>query len=338
MELVELKVWQDPSPDTVGDTPEYFLRKLGDAAVIYISGKDSSRTRVLVTLTHGNEPSGFKAVHRWLAEGHQQPAVNIVVILGAVATALTSPIFFYRHLPGRRDLNRCFRPPYDQDNEGRLAAAIMDEIRKHQPEAVIDMHNTSGSSNAFAIVHNDSDTKRKLAGLFVNCLINSDLQLGALMEKDDELGVPIVTIEAGGVQDSATKENAWRGITSYFLQEDIYQASNKIYVYHNPLRLELSADASIDYADRCLPDIRVVMRKDIEKFNFFPIKASDMLGWLNDKGMKNLKVIKGNHTCDASKFFKLENGKFYPHQEMQIFMATTQRDIAVSDCLFYFMC
>lgn len=340
MGLEELKVWQNLSREEIGDTPEDFLRTLANPAAIYISGRDNSRTRVLVTLTHGNEPSGFRAVHRWLAEGKRQPAVNIVVILGAVTTALTSPMFFYRHLPDRRDLNRCFRPPYDQDRDGRLAAAIMNEIRKHYPESVVDMHNTSGSSNPFAIVHNDSAAKRKLARLFVDCLIDSDLQLGALMEKDEELGVPIVTVEAGGVQDMATNDNAWRGITKYFLQEDIYQSpeTNAVHVYHNPLRLELSSDSSIDYADHRLPDMRVVMRKDIEEFNFFPVKKTDMLGWLDSKGMGNLKVIKGNKTCDAGMFFKIENGRLYPRNEMQIFMATTHRDIAVSDCLFYFIC
>ncbi|MDE3270285.1 MAG: succinylglutamate desuccinylase/aspartoacylase family protein [Pseudomonadota bacterium] len=335
--MQNLKVWDNPSKDVVGDTPVDFLRMLGGAAVIYIDGRDSSRTRVLVTLTHGNEPSGLRAVHRWLAAGDRQPAVNIVVILGAVATALTQPLFFYRHLPGRRDLNRCFRAPYDEDDEGRLALAMLDEIRKHRPEAVVDMHNTSGSSNPFAIVSGDSEKKRRLAGWFVDCLINSDLRLGALMERDAELDVPIVTVEAGGVQDSKTADNAWLGVSNYFSQVDLYQSAPQVYVLHNPLRLELCHDASIDYSDRCLPDTQVVVRKDIEAFNFVPVRCEDMLGWLNGGGLGNLKVIKGEQTCDAEVFFRLEEGKFYPRNKMQVFMATTQRNIAVSDCLFYFI-
>lgn len=334
---MELKIWKDPDKSEVGDTPEDFLRILGGATAIHLTGKDHARTRVLVTLTHGNEPSGLRAVHRWLAEGHRQPVVNIVVILGSVETALTRPFFFYRHLPGRRDLNRCFHPPYE-DREGRLALAILEEIRKHCPEAVVDIHNTSGSSHSFAASHNDSPEKRKLAGVFVDCLIDSKLQLGSLMEQDRELGVPIVTIEAGGVQDPTTKENTWRGVEKYFLKEDLYQSSKEIFVLHNPLRLELAPNTSVDYADRCLPDIKVVLRKDIEKFNFYPIKKDDMLGWLNGEGIAGLKVIKENEIRDANEFFELKEGKFYPRSKMQIFMATTQRNIAVSDCLFYFIC
>ena len=56
-----------------------------------IPGRDSSRTRVLVTLSHGNEPSGVEAVHGWL-QAEQVPAVNVVVILGAVQAALLEQI------------------------------------------------------------------------------------------------------------------------------------------------------------------------------------------------------------------------------------------------------
>ncbi len=333
---MELKIWQDPQTSEVGDTPEDFLHILGGATALRLTGKDRSRTRVLVTLTHGNEPSGFRAVHRWLAEGHRQPAVNIVVILSAVETALTRPFFFYRHLPGRRDLNRCFRPPYE-GREGRLAAAILTEIRHHHPEAVVDMHNTSGSSHAFAVVHRDSFAKRQLASLFVDCLIDSRLCLGALMEQDQQLGVPIITIEAGGVQDPQTTADTWRGVETYFLKDNLYKSSRDIFVFNNPLRLELAPKTSIDYADRRMPETNVVMRKDIEKFNFYPIDKDEMLGWLNIRGIAGLKVIKENTTRDANEFFKLKEGKFYPRHKMQIFMATTQRNIAVSDCLFYFI-
>ena len=333
---MELKVWQDPNQKEVGDSSEDFLRILGGATAIHLTGKDATRTRILVTLTHGNEPSGFRAVHRWLADGSRQPAVNIVIIISAVETALTRPLFFYRHLPGQRDLNRCFNAPYE-GREGQLAAAILAEIRHHRPEAIVDMHNTSGSSHSFAVAYHDSPAKRNLAGIFVDCLIASHLQVGSLMEQDQKLGVPIVTIEAGGVQDPNTKANAWRGLEKYFLQEDLYQPSKDIAVFHNPLRLELAADTSIDYADRSLPDVKVTLCKDIEKFNFYPVNKDDTLGWLRGEGIANLKVIEENKIRPANEFFALKNGKLHPRSKMQVFMATTQRDIAVSDCLFYFI-
>ena len=62
-----------------------------------------------------------------------------------------------------------------------------------------------------------------------------------------------------------------------------------------------------------------------------------MLGWLNGAGLANLQVYKENTIQDAQQFFQLKAGKLYPRSKIQIFMATTQRSIAVSDCLFYFI-
>ncbi|MCY4524824.1 MAG: hypothetical protein OXB84_08800 [Halobacteriovoraceae bacterium] len=101
---MELNVWHAPKKEEIPDTPYNFLKKVEKPTAIHIPGKNTNRTRVLVTLTHGNEPSGLQAVHEWLRWG-RIPLVNIVVILGSVKAALTDPVFFYRHLPGERDLN-----------------------------------------------------------------------------------------------------------------------------------------------------------------------------------------------------------------------------------------
>ena len=50
-------------------TPEEFLEKLKKPSWILLKGKDRTRCRVLTTLLHGNEPSGFIALHRYLGEG-----------------------------------------------------------------------------------------------------------------------------------------------------------------------------------------------------------------------------------------------------------------------------
>ena len=74
-----------------------------------IPGEDASRTRVVVALIHGNEPSGLRAAHSWLRAG-QVPATNVLMVVAAVETVLAEGGFTHRMLPGRRDLNRCFGP------------------------------------------------------------------------------------------------------------------------------------------------------------------------------------------------------------------------------------
>ena len=140
---------RDPDPAAIGDSFEAFLRWLEGPACLFISGADDSRCRAFVTLLHGNEPSGARALWRWLREG-ERPAVNLVCIVASVTAALTEPLFTHRMLPRARDLNRCFRPPFD-DAQGRLAEEILELLRLHRPEAVVDMHNTSGSGPSFAV-------------------------------------------------------------------------------------------------------------------------------------------------------------------------------------------
>lgn len=328
-----MTVWKAPQRDDIAPRVNEFLRQLPGPVAIHLPGADSSRTRVLVTLSHGNEPSGLEAVHGWLLSG-ETPRTNVVIILGAVQAALAEPLFFLRRLPGQRDLNRCFNPPY-KDRQGQLAQAILRHIRELEPEAVVDMHNTSGSSVDFSVSIGDAPAQRALVGLFVKRLIVTDLRLGSLMEQD--CGCPVVTIEAGGSQDAASEVVAREGLHNYFTADKLYGEPGDVAIFRHPLRLELAHHSRIDYADRALPDRDITLRSDIERFNFAPIEADEMLGWLDRDDLSHLLIGSDCQAREVSEFFRVEEGRLYPACHMRLFMATTRPDIAASDCLFYFV-
>jgi hypothetical protein len=325
---------RDPRPEQIPGRVNEFLQALPGPSAIHLTGEDTTRTRVLVTLSHGNEPSGLEAVHNWLLEG-RRPRVNVVIILGAVEAALAEPLFFHRQLPGSRDLNRCFNPPY-KDRQGQLAQSMLRTIRELEPEAVVDLHNTSGSSDAFSISIGDTPERRALASRWVNRLIITDLRLGSLMEQD--FGCPVITVEAGGSQDAAADIAARRGIERYFMDDDLFKPSEDLVLLRHPLRLELAAHSRIDYADRPLHDRDIVVRDDIERFNFAPVNAGDLLGWLDSEGLDHLQIGSDYHPHAVDEFFRVDDGRLFPRQTMRLFMATTRPDIAASDCLFYFVC
>ena len=328
-----LSVWRAPSRDDIAPRVNEFLQDLPGPVAMHLSGEDDSRTRVLVTLSHGNEPSGLEAVHQWLLDG-QVPHTNVVVIVGAVEAALEEPLFYHRQLPGQRDLNRCFNPPC-ADAQGQLAQAILHHIRELQPEAVVDLHNTSGSSAAFSITVDDSPRYRALAANFVNHLIVTDLRLGSLMEQD--CACPVVTVEAGGSQDEASGAVARDGIRNYFTREDLFAEPEGVSIFRHPLRLELTPNCRLDFADRPLHDRDLTVRSDIDRFNFRQVAPDQMLGWLGEEGLSHLR-IGSDKPHEAAGFFREEGGKLYPGRHMWLFMATTRPDIAASDCLFYFVC
>src|SRR6056297_3434688 len=87
--------WHSPSADDAGGSATEFLHRLKGPAHIYIPGDDSSRCRAMVTLLHGNEPSGFFALYQ-LLQKQIRPAVDLHCFVASVAAAKEPPGFFYR--------------------------------------------------------------------------------------------------------------------------------------------------------------------------------------------------------------------------------------------------
>ena len=122
------KFIRDPLPSEIGHNIEQFLQWMGGPVCFHLRGKSSDQTRALVTLLHGNEPSGLIAFFRYLKSG-RRPAVDTVCIVASIGAALEAPLFTHRMLPRARDLNRCFRPPFD-DAQGVLAEEILEIIER----------------------------------------------------------------------------------------------------------------------------------------------------------------------------------------------------------------
>src|SRR5690606_16158377 len=197
------------SPVEVTPSLEDFLHSLVCPTLMRLAGLDNSRTRAVCTLLHGNEPSGMIALHRWLLE-RRPPAVNLIVLIGSVVAALQPPLFSLRQLPGRRDLNRCFREPF-LEQEGRIAQAFLEALREENPECLIDIHNTSGTGPAFCISTINDAPHQALASLFSRRFIINHLRLGALMEVSLH-AVPSLPAAWGSSQDLAAHEMAYAGV------------------------------------------------------------------------------------------------------------------------------
>jgi hypothetical protein len=154
-------------------------------------------------------------------------------------------------LPRARDLNRCFKPPFD-DAQGVLAEEILEILRLHVPEAVVDMHNTSGSGPAFGVCTFMDRQHEALVSLFTQRLIISSLGLGALMEISEDAS-PTVTVEVGGRLDDEAHELAYEGLCRYFQARTVLAHEDDtdwgLDLLRNPIRLELLEHVTLTYAD-----------------------------------------------------------------------------------------
>ena len=326
---------RNPTAAAIGSNVEVFLQSLGGAACFFLEGEDRSRTRALVTLLHGNEPSGVIALFRWLKSG-QRPAVNIVCIVASVVAALEAPVFSHRMLPRARDLNRCFRPPYD-DAQGELAAEILEILRMHHPESVIDIHNTSGSGPSFGVCTYIDRQHEALVSLFTQRLIISNLGLGALMDIS-ESSCPTVTVEVGGRLDDEAHELAYEGLCRYFLSANVLASPNadwSVELLCDPIRLELRDNITLTYAEAPSSTYDVTLKTDIEHHNFGAVSPDTLLGWTNREERELFVAQDAGGRCAVTRLVRIQNGEIYPAQPVRLFMITNNAAIAQSDCLFY---
>ncbi len=326
---------RDPSPQTLGRSPLEWLNRLRGPTMVHVAGQDRSRTRALATLLHGNEPSGLFALHRWLLERHT-PAVNMLFLLGGVQAAKRSPRFTCRQLPGGRDLNRCFREPFEGE-EGAIAEAMLAELHDAQPECLLDLHNTSGTGPAFAVTITNDAAHQALTSLFTDRLVMTDLRLGALMEYSEQ-EVPTVTIECGGSQEEQAHQLAYEGLVQYASRLDVLsleQAEWGVAVLRNPIRVELAPEATIEYCNEPTGLTDLTLPTDIERRNFGVVSPEEPLGWIGAKGLSILTAIGHNRAENMEQVLRVEGGQIYPTQAIKAFMITTNPVIAKSDCLFY---
>lgn len=330
--------WKNPAPDAIGDSIVEFLHRLHGPTHIHITGKDSSRCRAAVTLLHGNEPSGLYAVYQTLRQ-EIQPAIDIHLFIASVDAALQAPGFIYRMLPHHKDLNRCFKPPYGDTEQDLLAQSLIEKLQQINPECVIDIHNTSGSSPSFGVTTFMDSRHDALVSLFTHRMIVTDLSLGSLMEISETM-MPTVTIECGGAQDDESHLMATEGLFKYIGLEDVLSIGHtdmSLEFFHNPLRLELVEGSDIAYGDHSLMIDGVTLLPELENYNFGYVEPTVKLGFISGELADNLTAKDTEGQEQLANYFQLRDGELYPAQTLKLFMVTSNPEIARKDCLFYFV-
>ncbi|MEQ8514128.1 MAG: succinylglutamate desuccinylase/aspartoacylase family protein [Chromatocurvus sp.] len=325
----------NPGEEDLALDPEALLSRYRGPLCIKVDGEDSSRCRALVTLLHGNEPSGLRAVWQWLHSG-ERPRVNLLFVIASVAAALYEQPFSHRMLPRARDLNRCFRPPFE-DEQGRLAEEILTLLRLHNPEAIVDMHNTSGRGPDFAVVAFDDVRHDAVAALFTRRLVVCALDLGALMESSSD-DCPVVTVEVGGREDPGADRVALAGVRRFAQAAELYPRRGDpgaLEKLHAPVRLELRAGVTLTYAETPQRGHDVTLNPVIEHHNFGTVTVDTPLGWTSATPRQLFQARDAGGLCAVMQLLRVIDGILYPAQPLILFMITTHAGIAESDCLFY---
>ena len=351
--------WDNPPPTAAGKSVEHFLELLPGPTHIHLSGQQPGPCRAIVTLMHGNEPSGLHGVFGLLREG-LRPLRDAEIFIPCVDAARHGPGFVHRTLPQQKDINRCFTAAvkhtglFTQTEQTRqakqtdslserdlLAAELLQQLAKLHPECCLDIHNTSGASPGFGVATFMDPDHESLVSLFTRRMVITGIKLGALMELSHKT-MPIVTIECGGAAETASHKRALDGLRRYFTEADILNKSapaNKpplsMEFFHQPMRLELAADSDIAFGSQPLLTGGVTLLPDVERFNFGPISPDDQLGFVRGPLDKSLSIKDYQGGEQVNDFFRLQGEALYPRRSLKLFMVTTNPEIARRDCLFY---
>ncbi|WP_353518941.1 succinylglutamate desuccinylase/aspartoacylase family protein [Thalassotalea sp. SU-HH00458] len=336
IDFYDIEYLNNPDPITLKADFKQFLLSLDVPTVIDVAGKHVDKCRVIVTLLHGNEPSGLIAIHRWLTSLGElpKPQTNIRFIICSVEAANASPLLSHRFLAHGNDLNRCFGI---SRNDGYYARArlIEEAIREVTPEFVVDLHNCSGSSPAFAVSPILSMKEIALTSFFCDAVILSGLQIGALTEQ--AFSCPTITIECGGSNDEQAHEVAFEGIQNIAeCPPNVnFPQKKSVEIICKPLRLTLKNNVELTYSHHYEGESGVTLLDNIEQFNYGGAHQGQMLGWLDSKGLKNLQLLNEDQENVIDEFFTLRDNQLVCATHLRIFKATTNEFIAKNDCLFY---
>lgn len=344
IDFSEINYLQDPSWQDLYADYEQFLLSMTGPTVIDITGLDTQKCRVITTLLQGSEPSGLIALHRWITtrDVKKLPSTNLRFIICSVEAACIKPLLSKRFIDGSKDLNRCFgNKESDKDQREKhkgcyeRAQLIEQAIKEINPEMVIDLHNAASPCPTFAISPIITTEAPSLASFFCQTLIISDLQLGSLMEQG--FSCPFITIECGGRVDEQAHEVAYAGICHIAHCEDIRysQHENNVEIIYLPLRLQVREGVNLSYARRDEGYSGVTLKQNIDYFNFGGANQGEMLGWIDGNGLDNLQLLNKHGVNDISEYFYTRENQLVCKQNLRLFKVTTDKQIALSDCLFY---
>lgn len=324
----------EPEPALLGKSAADFLTNLPGPSWFEIDGIDNSRRRVVVTLLHGNEPSGLKAMHTLLTQ-RVKPATALGLLIAGVDAARHKPIFSHRFIPGERDLNRCFSPDIDDDQHA-LANGIVKLIEQYSPEAVVDTHNTSSHSEPFCVAIDSRLETQELAARFARNLIVINQPLGTLLEYLDP-DINIVTAEFGGFMDPRADDIAFATLREFITAEELPPTeTSKLQVLARSLRLETKRELMVAYGSTLNDDADLTIINTIDQLNFSTVDEGHTLGWFTESEHGHLHVIGDDGSDLFDEYFRQEEGLLTTRKPMTFFMATTDPVVANTDCLLYF--
>jgi predicted deacylase len=166
--------------------------------VLVVNGELPGPTLCLTAAVHGDELNGIEMVRRVMHDLNPKKLAGAVV--GVPIVNLQGFRRGSRYLPDRRDLNRYFPGNPSGSAAARIAYSFFNEIVAHC-DALIDLHTGSFERSNLPQLRADlrnPDVVTLTQGFGATVILHSTPAEGTLRHAATSVGIPAVTLEAGG--------------------------------------------------------------------------------------------------------------------------------------------
>jgi predicted deacylase len=328
-----LEIRDAPARTDVPADVDAFLDGLSGPTVFRLAGRDRSRVRAVVGMLHGNEPSGLRAIHTMLREG-EMPATDALLFIGAVEAARLLPRHGHRFVPGRRDLNRCFAPPFEGP-DGAIAGAALAVLTPSALEASVDLHNNTGHNPAYGVGSTRDPRNLALTSLWATRYVVSNIVLGSCAEALSAVA-PAITVECGRAGDRGADEVAIAGLSRFLSAERLLdRPPPAIETLEALVRVCIRPDVSLMFDERPHPEAGLTLDADIDRHNFQQLSVGTRIGWVRGDAGWPIVATDAAGADISRRLFAIEGDALVSRSAIIPIMMTTNAAAARADCLFY---
>lgn len=339
IDFTDINYLKDPDLSVIKADYEQFLLSLDGLTIIDITGRNTQRCRVLVTLMYGDEPSGLIALHR-LFESMEVAGcpTNLRIIICSVEAASLTPLCTHRFVnETQQDINCLFGQPEAQEDEDVITRAhiIENKIREVSPEAILDMRNTLGSSPAFAFSHLVTPEILTLASFFTSTLVLTEVNKGTLLAQD--FNCPMLRIECGESQDEQSHEIAYHGIKTFIHCPNLFEhrQDKDVKIIYKPMRFQVKEGKELTFAKHDEGEEGVTLKTNLDILNYGIAHPGQLIGWVDSHGLDNLQLLNDVNENVIEDYFYVRDSQLVVKKAIKVFMAHTRDALIKSRCVFY---
>jgi len=308
---------------------DQLTQQLAGPTLINLAGAQPAPLFVSVLL-HGNEVSGWLALRKLLQEYRLRPLPRALsVFIGNVTAAAEGR----RHLDGQHDYNRVWAD--GEDEEHRMMRRVIEEMRRRQVFASIDIHNNTGTNPHYSCVNSLKPKFLNLAQLFSRTVVYfirpDSVQSMALSRL-----CPSVTLECGRPGQAFGVEHCYEFLKSALHLDHLPQQSpgaRDLDLFHTIAIVKVPQDISIGFGDEPAA-LRLIA--EVDHLNFSELASGTLLGYVEGEGgVLDVRNDEGDDVGD--RYFSYQNGEVRTRVPLVPSMLTQDKKVVRQDCLCYLM-